>query len=265
MSRSRAAAEAAPRRRPQPVEPMRFRYMGPAPAGRIAVGRRHSRRSDDLLPRQRIGRRLEIHRQRRHVRARLRRPARAGDWRAGAVAPSDPQSGLGGHRRRLGDPAERRRWATASTNPTDAGATWTNMGLRRHGPHRPRHRASDQSATSSTCAPSARATGPQQERGVFKTTDGGTTWNASLFVNARHRMLRPVDRRRTTRTRCSPARGSSCSTPGQQYSGGPGSGVYITHDGGTKWTKIESRHAAVAGRQDRRRDRAVRSRGACTR
>ena len=43
----------------------------------------------------------------------------------------------------------------------------------------------------------------------------------------------------------------------QQYSGGPGSGVYITHDGGATWTKVESGHAEVARRQDRRRDRAV--------
>ena len=29
-----------------------------------------------------------------------------------------------------------------------------------------------------------RATGPQQERGVFKTTDGGRTWQRSLFADA---------------------------------------------------------------------------------
>ena len=28
-----------------------------------------------------------------------------------------------------------------------------------------------------------RLTGPQQERGVYKTTDGGRTWNRSLFVD----------------------------------------------------------------------------------
>jgi hypothetical protein len=29
-----------------------------------------------------------------------------------------------------------------------------------------------------------RATGPQQERGVFRTTNGGETWDRVLFVNA---------------------------------------------------------------------------------
>ena len=31
-----------------------------------------------------------------------------------------------------------------------------------------------------------------------------------------------------------------------QLSGGPGSGVYITHDGGAKWTKVDQRHAEVS-------------------
>ena len=42
------------------------------------------------------------------------------------------------------------------------------------------------------------------------------------------------------------------------FSGGPGSGVYVTHDGGATWTHIEGHGLPqVAGRQDRRRARAV--------
>jgi hypothetical protein len=65
---------------------------------------------------------------------------------------------------------------------TDAGATWTHMGLDETGrigrivihPSNP--------DIVYVCA-AGRLTGPQQERGVFKTTDGGKTWTQSLFVN----------------------------------------------------------------------------------
>src|ERR1039458_5164744 len=66
---------------------------------------------------------------------------------------------------------------------TDAGATWTNMGLRETGrigrivvnPVNP--------DIVFVCA-AGRLTGPQQERGVFRTLDGGKTWDRSLFVDA---------------------------------------------------------------------------------
>src|SRR5260370_22055249 len=64
----------------------------------------------------------------------------------------------------------------------DAGQTWTNMGLPETGrigriivhPTNP--------DIVYVCA-AGRLTGPQQERGVFKTTDGSKTWQQSLFVN----------------------------------------------------------------------------------
>ena len=42
-----------------------------------------------------------------------------------------------------------------------------------------------------------------------------------------------------------------------QCSGGPGSGVYLTKDGGAKWTKLTTGMPKSAVRQDRRADRAV--------
>jgi hypothetical protein len=65
---------------------------------------------------------------------------------------------------------------------TDAGKTWTNVGLTETGrigriivhPTTP--------DIVYVCA-LGRATGPQQERGVFKTTDGGRTWQRSLFAD----------------------------------------------------------------------------------
>ena len=120
---------------------------------------------------------------------------------------------------------------------TDAGKTWVNMGLAETGrigrivvhPRNP--------DIVFACAV-GRATGPQQERGVFRTTDGGAHWDRVLFVGPD--------------TGCS---GLSMDPHNPQvlfagswqlemhswgeFSGGAGSGVYTSRDGGTKWTRIE--------------------------
>src|SRR5689334_4864982 len=65
----------------------------------------------------------------------------------------------------------------------DSGATWKNVGLRETGrigriivhPTNPN--------IVFVCA-LGRATGPQQERGVYRTTDGGKSWQRVLFVDA---------------------------------------------------------------------------------
>ena len=120
----------------------------------------------------------------------------------------------------------------------DAGKTWTNMGLKETGriarvivhPTNPN--------TVYVCA-SGRLTGPQEERGVFKTTDGGANWQRVLFVDPN--------------TGCSglsidPKNPDTLLAGTWQVlqqtwvekSGGPGSGVYLTKDGGVRWTRLTS-------------------------
>ena len=120
---------------------------------------------------------------------------------------------------------------------TDAGQTWTNKGLVETGrigriivhPANP--------DIVYACA-AGRLTGPQQERGVFRTKDGGQTWERVLFVDAN--------------TGCSglsmDADDPNTLVAGTwevvmhtyaMLSGGAGSGVHITHDGGNTWKKIE--------------------------
>ena len=147
---------------------------------------------------------------------------------------------------------------------TDAGATVDAHGARRDRPHRPHHRPSDESRTSSTSARWAAATGPQQERGVFKTTDGGThvervARSSTRTPAARASSMDANDPNVALRRHVA---GRAC-TRGRMFSGGPGSGVYVTHDGGATWNKLAERAAAVARRQDRRRRRAVGLRSAC--
>ena len=120
----------------------------------------------------------------------------------------------------------------------DAGETWANMGLVDTGrigriivhPVNP--------DIVYVCA-LGRATGPQQERGVFKTNDGGRTWQRSLFADEN--------------TGCSglsmDATDPNVLVAGTwqvelhtwiENSGGPGSAVYMTRDGGATWKKLEN-------------------------
>src|SRR4051794_1200555 len=121
---------------------------------------------------------------------------------------------------------------------TDAGKTWTNMGLAETGRigRIVVHPANPDIVY--VCA-LGRATGPQEERGVFKTTDGGRTWQRSLFADEN--------------TGCS-GLAMDAADPNvllagtwqvelhtwAENSGGPGSGVYITRDGGGTWAKREN-------------------------
>ena len=129
---------------------------------------------------------------------------------------------------------------------TDAGATWTNMGLRETGrigriivnPVNP--------DIVFVCA-AGRLTGPQQERGVFRTEDGGKTWDRSLFVDADTGCSGLSMDASDSKTLVAGA-WRVVMHPYAMFSGlpeseftahGPGSGVYITHDGGTTWKRIE--------------------------
>ena len=120
----------------------------------------------------------------------------------------------------------------------DAGKTWKNVGLKETGRiSRVIIHPTDPNIVY-VCA-AGRLTGPQEERGVFKTTDGGGTWQRVHFVDAN--------------TGCSglsmDARDPNILLAGTwqveqhtwvERSGGPGSGVYLTKDGGAKWTKMTS-------------------------
>ena len=75
------------------------------------------------------------------------------------------------------------RSATASTSRPTRGKTWTHVGPREDRPHRPRRRSTRAIPTSSSPCALGTGYGPQPERGVFRTTDGGKTWERMLFVD----------------------------------------------------------------------------------
>ena len=119
---------------------------------------------------------------------------------------------------------------------TDAGKTWQHMGLDATGrigriivdPHNP---DIVYVAALGTCY------GPQPERGVFRTKDGGKTWQRVLFVDentgASEITMDPKD----SNTLFAGAWQIDIKTWGRK-SGGPGSGVFVSHDGGDNWKRI---------------------------
>ena len=218
-----------------PPEAMKFRYMGPAPAGRISavvgvngdantyyLGNASGgvwKTSDggttfkpifDDQPSQAIG--------------------------ALAIADSDPnqvwvgtgESWIIRYVDVMGDGVYK---------SSDAGATFKNMGLKETGriarvlvhPTNP--------SIVYVCAV-GRTNGPQQERGVFKTTDGGATWKQTLFVNPDTGCSGLTLDPKNPSHMFAGAWQIETFTWGEFSGTKPGSGVYESKDGGDTWTKV---------------------------
>ena len=120
---------------------------------------------------------------------------------------------------------------------TDSGAHWQHMGLDQTGrigrivvhPTDPN--------TVYACA-LGRTTGPQQERGVFKTTNGGQSWNRVLFVDPNTGCSGLNIDANDPNTLFAGMWQVEMHTYGM-FSGGPSSAVYVTHDGGANWKRLE--------------------------
>ena len=119
---------------------------------------------------------------------------------------------------------------------TDAGITWTNMGLPESG-RIGRIVVHPTNADIVFACVLGRATGPQQERGVFRTVDGGKHWERVLFaadnVGCSGLSMDPHN----PRTLVAGMWQMEVHTWGA-LSGGAGGGLYISHDGGTTWKRI---------------------------
>ncbi|HTK29797.1 MAG TPA: hypothetical protein VL309_09615 [Vicinamibacterales bacterium] len=152
-----------------------------------------------------------------------------------AVAPSDPNVVWAG----TGESFIRSNISIGNGiyKSTDAGRTWTHAGLDATGrigrvlvdPRDP--------DVVFACA-LGHAYGPQQERGVYRTTDGGRTWNRTLFVDENTGCSDITMDPSNPRILFAGMWQLEIHTWGR-VSGGPGSGLFRSTDGGATWTRLQ--------------------------
>ena len=154
-----------------------------------------------------------------------------------AVAPSDPSIVWAG----TGESCIRSHISVGEGifKSVDAGRTWTRMGLEQTGrigrvvvhPTNPE--------VVLACA-LGHAYGPQPERGVFRTTDGGASWEHVLFVDEQTGCSALAMDPANPRKLFAGMWQIDIKTWGRE-SGGPGSGLFVSQDGGTTWQRQQGR------------------------
>ena len=78
---------------------------------------------------------------------------------------------------------------------------------------------------------------PNADRGVFRSTDGGKTWEKVLFRDDKTGRDRPRDRSEESEIVYA-ALWEAWRKPWEMSSGGPGSGLFKSTDGGDNWTEL---------------------------
>lgn len=127
----------------------------------------------------------------------------------------------------------------------DAGDSWTRAGLE-DSQHISRIRIHPKNPEVAYAAVMGHLFGPNEQRGVFRTTNGGKSWENVLFVSdevgAVDLIMDPNNPRvlyasfwRINRT------------PYSLESGGPGSGLYKSVDGGSTWTELTANKGMPTG------------------
>jgi len=151
-----------------------------------------------------------------------------------ALAPSDPSVVWVG----TGEANNRQSssWGNGVYKSTDAGRTWQHMGLAET-QHIGRLIIHPTNPNIVYAAALGRLWAPNRERGVFKTTDGGRTWQNVLYVNEDTGVVDIAIDRLSPDTLYAAAY-QRRRTVFNFNGGGPHSAIYKTTDGATTWKKL---------------------------
>ncbi len=160
---------------------------------------------------------------------------KTGSVGAVAVAESDPNVlyvGMGEHAPR----GVMTSYGDGVYKSTDAGKTWVKIGL-----DNTRHiamiRIHPQNPDVVYVAAQGALHGPTQERGVYKSEDGGKTWKMVLYVDENSGCA-DLSMDMTNPRILYAALWDHRRLPWQMVSGGKGSGLYKSTDAGATWTKL---------------------------
>ena len=151
-----------------------------------------------------------------------------------AIAPSDPMIVWAG----TGEANNRQSssWGNGVYRSTDGGTTWQNMGLK-DSHHIGRILIHPVNPDIVYVAALGRLWGPNRERGLFKTGDGGRTWKQVLFVNEDTGVVDAVMDPASPDTlyvSAYPRRRTVFGFAGS----GPDGGIHKSTDGGQTWKKL---------------------------
>jgi photosystem II stability/assembly factor-like uncharacterized protein len=130
-------------------------------------------------------------------------------------------------------------WGDGIYKSTDAGRTWTNVGLKEsHHVGRIVTHPTDPNIV--YVAALGHLYSYNEERGLYKTTDGGRTWTRSLDVTSEGRKVGVVDVAMDPKNPdvLFAAAYDKVREPWTFVEGGPGSALYRSADAGRTWTKV---------------------------
>ncbi len=127
----------------------------------------------------------------------------------------------------------------------DGGRSWKNLGLK-DGRHIIRIVIHPKDPNTVWVGVIGHLFGPNKERGVYKTTDGGKTWKQVLFVNEQtgcSELVMEADNPSVLYA----GMWHVLRTPYSMESGGEGSGLWKSTDGGETWTNLSAKKGMPKG------------------
>jgi len=128
---------------------------------------------------------------------------------------------------------------------TDAGKTWTHVGFA-DAPVISKIRIHPTNPDIVFVAAFGKMSAPSEQRGVFKTIDGGKTWKRTLFRDNKTAAIDVAIDRHNPKIMFA-ALWEAFRLEYTMSSGGPGSGIFKSTDGGDSWTEITRHPGLPAG------------------